>query len=94
MSLVTRCAIARVPSTDPAGPVADLATIESIVRSIDGLRAGYVLDVAVTRAHGALEKTVLVEVNDGFSFGIYAPSATTAAFDVLAARWRELIATK
>ena len=49
-------------------------------------RSGFVIDFGVL-ADGSV---ALLEVHDGYSFGIYEPHATSAGVDVLLARWAEL----
>lgn len=52
--------------------------------------AGFVIDFGVT-ADG---RTALIEENDGFSFGAYDGVAASVYWDVVAARWRELLAAR
>ena len=52
--------------------------------------AGYVVDFGVLDTG----QTALVELNDGFSFGAYDGLDAEILFDVLNARWRELIAAR
>lgn len=69
--------------------IPNLPIVQSAVNTLtaDKAPAGYVIDF------GVLENgnTVLVEINDGWSVGAYGNITGTQLWEVLAARWQEMI---
>lgn len=55
-----------------------------------GAPAGYVIDFGVIDRG----ETVLIEVNDGFAVGAYCESISEVYWDMLVARWQELIGVR
>lgn len=69
--------------------VAEAAVIESAVKDFAGAPAGYAADFGVT-GDG---RTLLVEINDGYSLGCYGLQHNLYA-QLLSARWAELVGTE
>lgn len=69
----------------------EMKVVEEIRAALAGQRSGYVFDVAVANdVATGLKRTMLLEVNDGFSFGAYSDVAPEVIFAVQRARWEEL----
>jgi hypothetical protein len=69
---------------------ADVSVIESAVSDLsmtDTRPAGYAIDFGVL-ADG---RTALIEMNDGYSIGAYEDVPPDVYFDLLRARWRQLL---
>jgi hypothetical protein len=86
--------IARAPyaGDGPEQPEAQVVKqCTDIAVALRGKRAGYVFDVAIIRPRtGTGQRVVLLEVNDGFSFGAYGGVPADLIFQIQAARWNEL----
>lgn len=67
----------------------DPAVIENAIKDFAGAPAGYAADFGVTRDG----RTLLVEINDGYSLGCYGLQHNLYA-QLLSARWAELVGTE
>lgn len=75
---------------DDDRPKPDMTVIKNAVDALTaaGAPAGYVVDFGVL----STGETALVELNDGFSIGAYVGVTSKAYWEVIVARWQQLIA--
>lgn len=69
-----------------------IKVVENIIKDFKNAPISYCIDVGLQgRVHGnADEDTILIEINDGYSFGTYGGVSGDVHLDMLLARWFEL----